>query len=346
MSSDPNLWGPGAQLIPGPPGPMGPVGPAPELSIGNVTPGVAPAVSITPSGEGAYILNFVLQTGATGLRGLPGEAAKFSEVNVDTLPAGSPATATITGQGPEYVLNLGIPQGATGETGDVGPDGRATAIGYGSEPPEPEMGIEGDYYIQTEPTVRLVGPKPADDTWAGAPEVPLQGPRGRDAENLRLSIGTVQEAPSPSVVLTGSFPDYVLNFDLVKGDRGDDGQVVEVVAGTHIDVDDTDPSAPVVSFTGTLGGQVDSIVAGDGISVDDTDPENPIVSFTGGAGGGQVDSLTAGTGISVDNLTDPTSPEVSLSQAVQDELAKIPGIEQAIGDIGEALDIINGEVVP
>ena len=120
MSSDPNLWGPGAQLIPGPPGPMGPVGPAPELSVGNVTPGVAPAVSITPSGEGAYILNFVLQTGATGLRGLPGEAAKFSEVNVDTLPAGSPATATITGQGPEYVLNLGIPQGATGETGAEG----------------------------------------------------------------------------------------------------------------------------------------------------------------------------------------------------------------------------------
>lgn len=345
MSSDPSIWGQGVQLIPGPPGPMGPVGPAPELSIGNVTPGVAPAVSITPSGEGAYTLNFVLQTGETGLRGLPGEAAKFSAVNVDTLPAGSPATATITGQGPEYVLNLGIPQGATGEPGDVGPAGQATIIYAGPSLPPEETGVTGDFYIRAEPVPTLIGPKPEDDTWYDAHEMVLQGPRGRDAENLDLSIGTVQEAPTPSVTLTGSFPEYVLNFELVKGERGDDGQIVEVVAGTHINVDSTDPSAPVVSFTGTLGGQVDTIVAGDGISVDDTDPENPVVSFDGDTGG-QVDSLTAGTGISIDSITDPTSPEVSLSQAVQDELDKIPGIEQAIGDIGEALDILNGEVVP
>lgn len=58
---------------------------------------------------------------------------------------------------------------------------------------------------------------------------------------------------------------------------GGDGTVESVVAGTGIDVDDTDPANPIVSAESTGGGTVDSVVAGSGIDVDSTDPANPVV---------------------------------------------------------------------
>lgn len=42
---------------------------------------------------------------------------------VATLPAGASATATITGTAPNFTLNLGIPVGAAGIKGDIGPQG-------------------------------------------------------------------------------------------------------------------------------------------------------------------------------------------------------------------------------
>lgn len=64
------------------------------------------------------------ETGATGAQGPQGETgpvAAFSIGNTSTLPAGSAATASITGTAAAPVLNLGIPKGDTGATGPQGP---------------------------------------------------------------------------------------------------------------------------------------------------------------------------------------------------------------------------------
>jgi hypothetical protein len=56
------------------------------------------------------------------LQGIPGPAPDI-DVNVTTLPEGSPATATITGTSPNLTLDLGIPAGATGAQGTTGANG-------------------------------------------------------------------------------------------------------------------------------------------------------------------------------------------------------------------------------
>lgn len=60
--------------------------------------------------------------GPIGPQGMPGSAGAtpdFSIGEVTTLPAGSDATATITGTAAAPVLNLGIPQGPQGAPGEV-----------------------------------------------------------------------------------------------------------------------------------------------------------------------------------------------------------------------------------
>ena len=55
---------------------------------------------------------------------------------VETLPPGSDATATMTGTKKDPILNLGIPQGDTGATGPIGP--------RGLQGPQGEKGDKGD----------------------------------------------------------------------------------------------------------------------------------------------------------------------------------------------------------
>lgn len=48
-----------------------------------------------------------------------GQTPNITTGTVETLPAGSSVTASITGQTPNLVLNLGIPQGQQGDTGEA-----------------------------------------------------------------------------------------------------------------------------------------------------------------------------------------------------------------------------------
>lgn len=59
-----------------------------------------------------------------------------------------------------------------------------------------------------------------------------------------------------------------------------DGRVYEVHAGTNVNVDNTDPTNPIVSSV-LPPGAIMGIVPGMGIDVDDTDPFNPILSAVG-----------------------------------------------------------------
>lgn len=58
--------------------------------------------------------------GPTGPAGPAGPSAALTVGTVTTLATGVPATATITGSSPNQVLNLGLPMGATGPSGNAG----------------------------------------------------------------------------------------------------------------------------------------------------------------------------------------------------------------------------------
>lgn len=60
--------------------------------------------------------------GDTGSQGPIGLSNTITIGEVTTLPSGENATATLTGESPNQVLNLGLPRGDTGE-GSVGPKG-------------------------------------------------------------------------------------------------------------------------------------------------------------------------------------------------------------------------------
>lgn len=60
--------------------------------------------------------------GKTGPQGPIGLSNTLTIGEVTTLPSGEPATATLSGESPNQILNLGLPRGDTGE-GSVGPKG-------------------------------------------------------------------------------------------------------------------------------------------------------------------------------------------------------------------------------
>jgi hypothetical protein len=120
------IWTPGGvQYIPVP-GPDGPPGPPNVLSIGTVTEGLTPDVTILGNSPN-QVLNFVLKTGPKGDPGNPGQNSSLSIGTVDTLLSSDPATATITGTPPNQILNLGIPRGLQVEVTTLYPGGSSAA---------------------------------------------------------------------------------------------------------------------------------------------------------------------------------------------------------------------------
>jgi len=97
-------------------------GPTPQMTIGIVnTLPVGERATATLTGTDAQpILNLGLPTGATGAKGDKGDQGDIGPTpqmtigEVTSLPAGSQATASITGTAENPVLNLGIPEGDAG----------------------------------------------------------------------------------------------------------------------------------------------------------------------------------------------------------------------------------------
>ncbi len=80
----------------------------------------------TITGSGGGIIRVYLCFTCVGVKGADGVTPAFVIGNVETISPGSDAYATITGTTAVPVLNLGIPKGAKGSTGDRG-DGGAVA---------------------------------------------------------------------------------------------------------------------------------------------------------------------------------------------------------------------------
>lgn len=95
-----------------------------------------------------------------------------------------------------------------------------------------------------------------------------------------------------------------------QGEQGEPGVVQEIVAGSNVTVDSSDPARPVVSSSGGGGsGTVQSVQAGTNVTVDATDPANPIINADDQ---GTVDTVVGGTRITVDS-TDPLNPIVKVA---------------------------------
>ena len=117
------------------PVPVGPAGPPNVLEIGTVEtlPADQQATASITGESPAQKLNLGIPQGKQGATGNPGAPGKdgqngvtptLSAGNVETLEPGQPATASVTGEGPAYQINLGIPRGQTGAQGAPGQDGQ------------------------------------------------------------------------------------------------------------------------------------------------------------------------------------------------------------------------------
>lgn len=117
------------------PVPVGPAGPPNVLEIGTVEtlPADQQATASITGESPAQKLNLGIPQGKQGATGNPGAPGKdgqngvtptLSAGNVETLEPGQPATASVTGNGPAYQINLGIPRGQTGAQGAPGQDGQ------------------------------------------------------------------------------------------------------------------------------------------------------------------------------------------------------------------------------
>lgn len=69
------------------------------------------------------------ETGATGATGPQGPAGPANVLTIGSVTSGKVASATITGEAPNQVLNLVLEKGDKGETGDTGPQGKTGETG-------------------------------------------------------------------------------------------------------------------------------------------------------------------------------------------------------------------------
>jgi hypothetical protein len=188
--------------------------------------------------------------------GTSGPENVLSIGTVETADFGDPASATITGDSPEQVLNLVLP------VGDVGPAnsltvGTVTSVDFGEDP---EVIITGDAPDQTISFVLPVGDAgPANTLTLGTVttgdpgsdaiveitgESPNQTinftiPEGPVGISNTLTVGTVGSVGpegSPAVIITGTAPNQTIDFVLQQGIQGPAGDLGTAVLGDLQDV--------------------------------------------------------------------------------------------------------------
>lgn len=255
-------------------GAKGADGITPTLRVGTVTTLAAGSNATVTMSENnnVYTLNFGIPKGNKGDTGASGGSGETTVINptitIGTVTNGDTASATITGDSPNYTLNLVLPKGAKGDKGDpftyadftseqlatlkgakgdkgdkgdTGANGitptiavGTTATGEAGTNAEVTMSKSGTTY-----TFNFVIPKGAKgDTGAAGTngakgdkgdkgEKGDTGAKGADGATPTFTVGTVSTGAAGStatVTITGTAPNYVLNFTIPKGDKGDAGE--------------------------------------------------------------------------------------------------------------------------
>ena len=177
------------------PVPVGPAGPPNVLEIGTVEtlPADQQATASITGESPAQKLNLGIPQGKQGATGNPGAPGKdgqngvtptLSAGNVETLEPGQPATASVTGEGPEYQINLGIPRGQTGAQGAPGQDGQD------GQTPTITVGTVTTLDPGQDATAEITGETPNLTLNLGIPE----GPPGKDGVQLNDNAVNATEA--------------------------------------------------------------------------------------------------------------------------------------------------------
>ena len=115
-----------------------PQGPKGDTGDKGATGATGPQGAQGPKGE----------TGATGAKGPQGPAGPANVLTIGSVTSGKVASATITGEAPNQVLNLVLEKGDKGDTGETGPAGAGV----------PDGGTAGQLLSKTESGTEWIDP--------------------------------------------------------------------------------------------------------------------------------------------------------------------------------------------
>lgn len=216
--------------------------------------------------------------GETGQTGATGATPDFSIGTVSTLPAGSDATASVTGTAEEPVLNLGIPQGAKGDAGETGQTG-ATGNGIAS------VTLNNDYTL----TITYTNGQSTTTTSVRGP----QGPQGETGQTGATGNGIASVTLNSDYTLTITYTNgQSTTTSSIRGAQGPQGETGQTGAAGQ------DGVSPVVTITAITGGHRISITDKNGTSTcdvmdgtngtDGDDGVSPTVTITEITGGHRV----------------------------------------------------------
>lgn len=181
---------------------------------------------------------------AIGGVGPPGPGNSLTIGDVETLETGEDATASITGDTPNQVLNLGLPKGDTGTAATVAVGSTTTGI-PGSDAEVVNSGTSSAAVFDFTIPAGVNATIEIGDVTTGVPgssaEVSNSGtttaavldftiPRGDEGEAATIAVGSVTTSlPGSSATVTnsGTSLNAVLDFVLPRGDQGPPGSVVD-----------------------------------------------------------------------------------------------------------------------
>ena len=215
----------------------------PTITIGTVTNGDTASATITGDSPN-YTLNLVLPKGDkgakgdAGAKGADGITPTIAVGTTTTGEAGTNAKVTMSKSGTTYTFNFVIPKGAKGDTGAAGTKGDKgekgdpfTYADFTSEQLAALKGAKGDKGEK--------GETGADGVAGAKGDKGDRGEKGADGVTPTFTIGTITTGAAGStatVTITGTAPNYVLNFTIPKGDKGDKGDTGEAGSGGDVDL--------------------------------------------------------------------------------------------------------------
>ena len=227
----------------------GPQGWTPVVAV--VTDGTRRVLQITDwtggGGTKPTVTGFIGATGivataalAVDIRGSIGATGPSNTLAIGTVTSAASPSATITGTSPNQTLNLVLPKGDKGDTGNTGNTGPANTLTIGTVT---SGGVADATITGTSPNqvLNLVLPK-------GDPGDP--GTDGVDGTAATIAVGTVTTgAPgtSATVVNSGTSSAAVFDFTIPRGDPGSGSGTGDVV-GPASSVNNS-----VALFNGTTG---------------------------------------------------------------------------------------------
>lgn len=197
------------------PGINGQDGESPNLEIGNVStlePGSRATANVRLISENRYAIDLGIPRGAKGQDGTGGGSGSVVNptLEIGSVTSGEVASAEIVGDSPNYTINLVLPKGEQGLTGERGPQGKPGAKGErgltGEQGPRGEQGPQGERGLTGE---------------RGA-----QGEKGNDGVTPNIKIGevtTLEAGQQATVTKTGTKENPVFNFGIPKGQDGSNG---------------------------------------------------------------------------------------------------------------------------